>query len=142
MLLERNRKRRYPWNEFLIQSLNAGFMSATRWQGEKMTYCAKCGTLNPENAGYCQRCGAKLQPAQNITQPQSEPGISTTNNFYGRLPHRDRRRLRRESQGAAPSVFAEKEVIHEIVLVPCAYCGSLFPQTSMVCPHCGAKRKA
>jgi len=60
------------------------------------------------------------------------------NYYYGRLRRRDRRRLRQGGQGAAPSVFAEKEV----VLVPCIYCGSLMPQTLTVCPHCGATRKA
>lgn len=38
---------------------------------------------------------------------------------------------------AAPVV---KEVIHEVVMVPCKYCGALFPQTETVCPNCGAKR--
>jgi len=106
-----------------------------------MTYRTKCGTLNPDDAIFCQRCSAELQATQNTAQPQSAPGTSTTNNFYGRLQLRDRRRLRGDDQVAPPSVFAEKEVIHEIVLVPCAHCGSLFPQTSMACPHCGATRK-
>jgi len=98
---------------------------------------------NPDNALFCQKCGTQLQSAQNMPQPQSAPGTSSVNNYYyGRLRSRDRRRLRREGQAAAPSVFAEKEVIKEIVLAPCAYCGSLMPQASMVCPHCGARRKA
>ncbi|MEM0090764.1 MAG: hypothetical protein QXF84_05405 [Nitrososphaerota archaeon] len=40
---------------------------------------------------------------------------------------------------AAPVV---KEVIREVVMVPCKYCGALFPQTEIVCPNCGAKRTA
>jgi len=36
----------------------------------------------------------------------------------------------------------EKEtIIKEVVMIPCQYCGSLMPQTSIFCPHCGAKRK-
>ncbi len=35
----------------------------------------------------------------------------------------------------------EKEVIKEIVMVPCQYCGSLIPQTSLFCNNCGAGRK-
>jgi len=41
-----------------------------------------------------------------------------------------------------PTVIREREVIKEIVMVPCQYCGSLMPQTSIFCPHCGARRKA
>jgi len=99
--------------------------------------------MNPDDAVFCQKCGTRLQSAQNVAQLQSAPGTSTVNNYYyGRLKHRDRKRLRREGQAMAPPVLAEKEVIKEIVLLPCAYCGSLMPQTSTVCPHCGAKRKA
>lgn len=35
-----------------------------------------------------------------------------------------------------------KEVIREVVLIPCAYCGGLMPQTSIFCPNCGARRRA
>jgi len=41
---------------------------------------------------------------------------------------------------AAAPVIKEKEVIREVVMVPCKYCGTLFPQTEIVCPNCGAKR--
>jgi hypothetical protein len=34
-----------------------------------------------------------------------------------------------------------KEVIREVVLIPCSYCGGLMPQTSIFCPNCGAGRK-
>jgi len=34
-----------------------------------------------------------------------------------------------------------KEVVREVVLIPCAYCGGLMPQTSVFCPNCGARRK-
>jgi hypothetical protein len=40
---------------------------------------------------------------------------------------------------AAPVV---KEVVREIVMIPCKYCGGLMPQTQTVCPSCGAKRTA
>jgi hypothetical protein len=44
---------------------------------------------------------------------------------------------------AKPTVSATpiKEVIREVVLIPCAYCGGLMPQTSIFCPNCGARRK-
>ena len=42
---------------------------------------------------------------------------------------------------AKPSA-PQKEVIREVVLIPCSYCGGLMPQTSLFCPNCGARRKA
>ena len=39
-----------------------------------------------------------------------------------------------------PSVSA-KEVVREVVLIPCAYCSGLMPQTAIFCPNCGARRK-
>lgn len=41
--------------------------------------------------------------------------------------------------GASP-VIREREVIREVVMIPCKYCGALMPQTETACPHCGAKR--
>jgi len=35
-----------------------------------------------------------------------------------------------------------KEIVKEVVMIACPYCGGLMPQTSVFCPHCGAKRKA
>jgi hypothetical protein len=35
-----------------------------------------------------------------------------------------------------------KEVVKEVVLIPCGYCGALMPQASIFCPNCGARRKA
>ena len=33
-----------------------------------------------------------------------------------------------------------KEVVHEIVKIPCLYCQTLFDQLDSACPNCGAKR--
>jgi hypothetical protein len=38
------------------------------------------------------------------------------------------------------SSIKEKEVIREVVLIPCKFCGCLMPQTSVFCPNCGARR--
>jgi len=43
------------------------------------------------------------------------------------------------SQGSSA---VSKEIIKEVVLIPCAYCGGLMPQTSLFCPNCGARRRA
>jgi hypothetical protein len=47
----------------------------------------------------------------------------------------------------APQVVAGqqvvvKEVVHEIVKIPCRYCQTLFDQLETSCPNCGAKRTA
>jgi len=34
-----------------------------------------------------------------------------------------------------------KEIVREVVMIPCAYCGKLMPQTSTSCPYCGAPRR-
>jgi len=39
-------------------------------------------------------------------------------------------------------VVKEREVIREVVMIPCKYCGALMAQTATVCPNCGAKRTA
>ena len=41
---------------------------------------------------------------------------------------------------AAPTVV--KEIVKEVVMIPCEYCGTLTPQTATSCPNCGATRKA
>jgi hypothetical protein len=35
-----------------------------------------------------------------------------------------------------------KEVVREIVKIPCRYCSTLFDQVETTCPNCGAKRTA
>lgn len=47
-----------------------------------------------------------------------------------------------EIQVTQPSttVVKEKEIVHEIVMIPCKYCGALMPQTETTCPNCGARR--
>lgn len=44
-------------------------------------------------------------------------------------------------QQVTSSPQISKEVIKEIVLIPCSYCSELMPQTSVFCPNCGARRK-
>jgi DNA-directed RNA polymerase subunit RPC12/RpoP len=43
---------------------------------------------------------------------------------------------------AAQPVIRRKEIIREVVMIPCKYCGSLMAQTATACPNCGAKRIA
>jgi hypothetical protein len=45
-------------------------------------------------------------------------------------------------QPAAQAVIKEKEVVREVVMIPCKYCGALMDQLATVCPNCGAKRTA
>lgn len=46
------------------------------------------------------------------------------------------------AQQSASPVIKEREVIREVVMIPCKYCGALMPQTDTACPRCGAKRTA
>jgi len=41
---------------------------------------------------------------------------------------------------AAQPVIKEKEILREVVMIPCRYCSGLMEQTVTVCPNCGAKR--
>lgn len=41
---------------------------------------------------------------------------------------------------SAQPVIKEKEVVREVVMIPCKYCGALMDQLATVCPNCGAKR--
>jgi len=43
--------------------------------------------------------------------------------------------------GAPTTVTMEKIVEREVVMIPCEYCGGLFPQTVTICPKCGAQRR-
>ncbi len=51
-------------------------------------------------------------------------------------------RAKKKSADIDDKVIREKEIVKEIVMVPCVYCGSLNPQTSLFCSTCGAGRKA
>ena len=50
-----------------------------------------------------------------------------------------------EIQVTSPSaqpVIREKEIVREVVMIPCKYCGSLMDQTLTSCSKCGANRTA
>ncbi len=72
-----------------------------------MTYCTQCGTMNPDYAVFCQKCGAQL-PSTLTPQPQSTQGTPTVNNYYyGRQRRRDRRGAGGKGGSiVAPFIFA------------------------------------
>ncbi|MGQ9718469.1 MAG: hypothetical protein ACUVWK_01235 [Nitrososphaerales archaeon] len=41
---------------------------------------------------------------------------------------------------SATSIIKEREVIREVIMIPCKYCEALMPQTATACPNCGARR--
>ena len=49
---------------------------------------------------------------------------------------------RRVIPPVAQLVIREKEIIREIVRIPCKYCQGLMDQTLTTCPNCGATRTA
>jgi len=44
--------------------------------------------------------------------------------------------------GSSSEDEAKENVKEVLVMIPCKYCGGLFPQTVATCPNCGAKRIA
>jgi hypothetical protein len=44
------------------------------------------------------------------------------------------------AQPSASPVIKEKEILREVVMIPCKYCGTLMVQTETLCPKCGARR--
>jgi rubrerythrin len=42
---------------------------------------------------------------------------------------------------SAQVIYKEKEIIREVVKVPCEYCGTLVEVTNPKCPSCGAPLK-
>lgn len=44
------------------------------------------------------------------------------------------------ASSTVPHSMAKEVITREVVLIPCNYCQSLMPQTSVFCPNCGARR--
>jgi hypothetical protein len=44
-------------------------------------------------------------------------------------------------QQSNPNAAVTKEIVKEVILIPCTYCNGLMPQASTFCPNCGARRK-
>ena len=40
------------------------------------------------------------------------------------------------------SQIIKETILKEVVMIPCAYCKGLMPQTATFCPHCGAQRRS
>ena len=38
-------------------------------------------------------------------------------------------------------IVKEREIVKEVVMIPCRYCGGLMPELSTFCPNCGARRQ-
>jgi len=43
---------------------------------------------------------------------------------------------------SSTEIVREREIIKEVVMIPCRYCGGLMPQASTFCPNCGARRQS
>jgi hypothetical protein len=96
---------------------------------------------------------ATLSYTLNISTAAKETSYSIDHNvkwlLYAVLLSKDRPNVQTvfyEIQVARPQISQSptimKEVTREVVLIPCAYCGGLMPQSSIFCPNCGARRKA
>jgi hypothetical protein len=67
--------------------------------------------------------------------------LSATMKVKGRMSGRSQVEDSGEITVLKPSA-TQKEVVKEVVLIPCKYCGGLMPQTAIFCPNCGARRSA
>jgi len=92
---------------------------------------------------YCLNCKQYVTPERNYRNIYGKQNLGTF--LLGKLKP-ERCPICRSSNFAevAPEtdvVQTKETVIKEVVLIPCAYCKSLMPQTPVFCPHCGARRK-
>jgi len=51
-----------------------------------------------------------------------------------------RAQLSRIQGGQPTTAVGTREVVREVVMIPCRNCGTLMPQTTTTCPNCGARR--
>lgn len=49
--------------------------------------------------------------------------------------------LREAPDSTKRNVVVEREIVKEVVMVPCSYCGGLLNSTENKCPYCGAPRR-
>jgi hypothetical protein len=62
---------------------------------------------------------------------------SLSKEIYDELSAIHSTRSHPQSQGA----IVKETIVKEVVMIPCAFCRSLMPQTSTFCPNCGARRR-
>jgi RNA polymerase subunit RPABC4/transcription elongation factor Spt4 len=96
---------------------------------------------------YCLNCKQYVKPIRNYKNIRGRQGIGTY--MLGKLkPERCPKCMDTNFSKVAPApepiqVRETKEVItREVVMIPCQYCKSLMPQTSLFCPNCGASHKS
>ncbi len=84
---------------------------------------------------------ASLNSALNNLRSILNSKIETlSNDIFSELSTAYDMRVRNVSGGVTTQMV--KETVKEIVMVPCAYCKALMPQTLTACPTCGANRRA
>ena len=109
--------------------------------------CTACGAKWHIGIGKYSWNAGRVQWAELVTDGIDRKGIS----YMGRREkpefwqHMALNNLRATPPPAPqeqnPAIIREKETIREVVLIPCAYCSGLMPQTAIFCPNCGARRK-
>ncbi len=99
------------------------------------------------NTQYCLNCKQYVKPIRNYKNIRGRQGIGTF--VLGKLkPKRCPICLDSNFSKVAPvpepiQVKETKEIItKEVVMIPCKYCKSLMPQTSLFCSSCGASHKS
>jgi ABC-type bacteriocin/lantibiotic exporter with double-glycine peptidase domain len=86
------------------------------------------------------RLDANSSEILQLTNQAKVERSSLSRDIFSELSSTHAARLAGETNGAPGQVV--KEIVKEIVMIPCHYCNSLMPQTSIICPNCGARPKA
>ena len=123
----------------------------TEYWDNAVTYSSSCKLFG--NARIPQGFSGSYGYALNIS-PAAKETLYSIDHYvnwllYAVLQSKDRPNIQTinyEIQVARPQISQSsptimKEVTREVVLIPCAYCSGLMPQTSIFCPNCGARRK-
>ncbi len=123
----------------------------TEYWDTAITYSTTCKLF--EYASIPQGFSASYGYALNVSQAAKETLYSIDHYvkwlLYAAVEAKERPKMQTttyEIQVTKPQVAQSsptimKEVTREVVLIPCAYCSGLMPQTSIFCPNCGARRK-
>ena len=78
----------------------------------------------------------EIEISQLKANARSKPD-SLSKEIYEELSAVHSTRSHPQSQGS----IVKETIVKEVVMIPCAFCRSLMPQTSTFCPNCGARRR-
>lgn len=81
-------------------------------------YCSKCGKKLPDNAKFCDRCGAKIVHDKPVVEDKKATETP----------------IKQENVVTPPAIPTENREGH---VHKCPYCGEILPFDAVKCPSCG-----